>query len=239
MIYIFVWGNVAAKAYALLVPALAFLFVCNPLIGPIIASKITMAPSYWRVFWILQMEITIAYALTSAVLRFANRKSVELLAVLVSCVIFVVYGEFMFSKNNAMIKAENTERLPSEVLVFGKYIEESAVEDAVLIGGETFATTMRQEYCDIGLVYSRNQYLLDVYTYRGKTEEATQRQELFDYVAYDSLDRSRDSIRESLKSLNVTHIAVRSEWVGQIEFFGECGYVPVMTSGDYTLLQNR
>ena len=176
-IVILLKGDNKAKILCLGTPILLFLGVWNPLMAPVIAKNLTMVPSYWRVFWLLPIDFSIAYC---AVLFYKKKKMAVIGEVILICMV-MASGKFMFTENNNFIGAENKERIPSEVLFFGNRIVEDQGKQIVL-ANDNASTTLRQEFNDIELIFSRYQYVLDLIMYRGKHDEAEERIDLMEFV---------------------------------------------------------
>ena len=79
------------------------------------------------------------------------------------------------------INAENKERIPQEVLEFGEIIAQNESKQIVLANDKA-ATTLRQEFNEIELIFSRYQYILDLVMYRGEQEEANERISMMEFV---------------------------------------------------------
>lgn len=180
-IYIIIKGKINGKILCVYTPLLLFIGIWNSFMAPIIANNLTMVPSYWRVFWLLPIDYAFAY---SAILILSHSKKIywKLPVIFAIITIIVLPGKFMFSTDNYFIKAENKERIPTEILCFGKIIVDNQKEKQIVLSNDAGSTTLRQEFNNIELIYSRYQYILDLIFYRGNEQEAQERITLMNFV---------------------------------------------------------
>ena len=233
-IVIMILGDPKGKILCIGTPILLLIGVWNPIMTPFIAKHLTMVPSYWRVFWLLPIDYAIAYC---AVLLLRKKKVYILgMAVLIAGVFFP--GKYMFTDVNYFVQAENKERIPQTILNLGKVINNEKTTQTVL-ACDSAATTLRQEYNNIELIFSRYQYVLDLFQYRGKETEASDRIHMFEFVNNpDNLERY-EAIEQLLNQYNVTWILIDESQQDKIFYLEQIGYSFVESEGNLVLLNNK
>ena len=101
------------------------------------------------------------------------------------------------------------------------------------------ATTLRQEYNNIKLVFSRYQYVLDLFKYRGNETEASDRIHMFEFVNNsDGLDGYED-IEQLLDQYNVTWILINGSQQDKIFYLEQIGYDIVAKEENLVLLNSK
>lgn len=221
-------GNSKAKILCVYTPFVLLIGVWNPIMAPILAKHLTMVPSFWRVFWLIPVDFALAYSIG----LLAEKKKIYSLAgiVLFFCIIFS--GRYMFTSENNFVRAENKERITADVLEFGKSISES--KDKTVLCCDYAATTLRQEYSDIELIVSRYQYILDLFMYRGKEDEAEDRIALCNFV---NGNRNVENAGDLLNKYGVNWIVINSDYVAGKEYLSSIGYDVIAESDDRVLLK--
>jgi hypothetical protein len=222
-VFVLLRGDVKGKILCVYTPILLFVGVWNPLVAPLVAKHLTMVPSYWRLFWLLPVDFTIGYCLvymTNMVKHVCWRR-----IIFAGMIIVMIFpGKFMFTQNNSFIRAENEERIPSEVLFLGKEIIADAERKQVVLANEMSATTLRQELDDIELVYSRYQYILDLIMYRDKQEEAAERIALMEFVNGTNSTLDYSYVAGLLFQYKVDWILIDDSQETSIRFLEDIGY---------------
>ncbi len=233
-IVILIIGDSKGKILCVGTPILLLLGVWNPVMAPVIAQHLTMVPSYWRVFWLLPIDYAIAY---SAVLLFRKRRG-YILAMIALVIGIFCSGKYMFTDVNHFIRVENKERIPQEVLNLGEIVDNNEDTQTVL-ACDMAATTLRQEYNNIKLVFSRYQYVLDLFKYRGNETEASDRIHMFEFVNNsDGLD-GYENIQQLLQQYNVTWILIDESQQDKISYLAQIGYDIVGNEGKLVLLNTK
>lgn len=230
VVVVLIWGSRLAKCFLVYTPTALLLGVWNPWLGRIIAEKVTKVPSYWRVFWLIPVSAGIVYAIILA----ADKIKKKYIAVIIGVILLTVPGKWMFSKSNGFTWSNNVQRVPDEVLEFGSAISVQS-DRAVVLGCDTFATTLRQVYNDVELIHSRPQYVLDLFQYRGKEQEAQERFKLMDFVNGASTDYTQ--IASLLEKYNVDYIVIRRNAAIE-EYLNLIKWSPIQESGDYKMYRN-
>ena len=125
------------------------------------------------------------------------------------------------------------ERIPEEVIVLGDIIA-SYGDGQVVLANDMASTTLRQEYNEIELIYSRAEYVLDLFRYRGDKQGSDDRFILNYFVNSDS-EFNSSQIIELLDKYHTKWIVINDDKQAQIEFLSENGYVIIQKCKD-TLL---
>lgn len=234
IIVILISGTMAAKIYMVFTPMAMALTIWNPYLGRLVAENITKVPSYWRVFWLIPAGISICYAI---VLLYDKIKIVKIryLILIAGLAAVIIPGKWMFSKENLFIAAENTEKLPVETVTFGASILKEN-RHPVVLGCEDFATTLRQKYCNIELIYSRYQYILDLFYYRNKEEEANERIEMKLFA--DGEKEDFQGIDAILQKYDVDYIILKANAEKETEYLLNAGWSICEETDNYILLQS-
>lgn len=233
-IVIMILGDPKGKILCIGTPILLLIGVWNPIMAPFIAKHLTMVPSYWRVFWLLPIDYAIAYC---AVLLLRKRKVYILgMAVLIAGVLFS--GKYMFTDVNYFVQAENKERIPQTILNLGKVIDNEKTTQTVL-ACDSAATTLRQEYNNIELIFSRYQYVLDLFQYRGKETEASDRIHMFEFVKNPDDLESYEDIEQLLNQYNVTWILIDESQQDKISYLEQIGYSFFKSEENLVLLNSK
>ncbi|MBL1226714.1 DUF6077 domain-containing protein [Enterococcus sp. BWR-S5] len=198
-------GNRQAKTAFVFTPVVLFAGVWNPIAGKVVAETLTKVPSYWRVFWLIPVGLAISYAM----IILSDRFKYQGIGVLVGCVLMIVPGTWMFSEENHFFMAENIERLPQEVMLFGpQAIAEK--ERPVILSSDALSTTFRQKYEQVELIYSRYQYILDLFTYRGQADEGAERLQLMRFSNGQIEEEAQ--IANLLEKYSVDYVIVKKEY---------------------------
>ncbi len=205
-------GNPKEKILFVIQPIILALIIIPPPITHFIAGKITMVPSFWRLFWLLPIDFAYAVFGVKVFDRLKTLKSDSLIPGLVTTLTFTVFtscfGTYMFSEENGFLKAENYERIKPPHLILGELIV-SNDPNPIVLSEEYGASVLRQEYPSIELIYSRNQYILDLFEYRGMHNQAEDRTELMNFVNGSVI--STADIQSLLTEYNVGWILIRND----------------------------
>ena len=88
---------------------------------------------------------------------------------------------------------------------------------------------------ELELVYSRYQYILDLFTYRGEEEQARDRSYLM--LAVNGLTEDMSYMDDMLQKYSVDYIIVENTTVAFVEYLQKNDWSIVDNSGQYTLYQ--
>jgi len=239
MIVIMKLGNEKAKLVFCYTSLFLFMTVWNPVSGKYIAQNITKTPAYWRVFWLLPIGTSIACAMVFLFekykfekYRFKQFKQVGL--VLFFAVVMILPGKWMFTTENNFVNCTNVEKLPSDVLSFGKIIEEDDTVDKKVLAPYRFHTSLRQKYTDLEMVISR--YLAELYFYRGESAVYEEKMQLNNFIECGGeIDYTNISIL--LKKYSVEWIIIKDERIEDVAFLQENKYQMIEKENGYFLFK--
>ena len=141
-----------------------------------------------------------------------------------SFAVMILPGNFMFTKSNSFVRAENKERIADEILYLGNRITSGMEEQQIVLANEQGSTTLRQEYGGIELIYSRHQYILDLMMYRNRQEEAEERIALMRFVNGTGQKQEKGYISDLLKKYQVKWILIDEEQTASVSFLEGEGY---------------
>ena len=159
-------GDKNAKILFVFTPIFSIVFLLNPIMGSYVAKYITHSAVYWRLFWLLQMEICIAYTIIR-VYELIKYKKLKVVFMITSIIIIMLTGEFLYTEKNGFKKHENLYKIPQFIINHTNYIlEHSEGKQIVVAPPEPLhAVTMRQLINDIILFWSRDMYMEDPFLY--------------------------------------------------------------------------
>lgn len=232
IIFVLIKGDKKAKSYFVLVPAFAFVFLLNPVSGSFVAANITKTPSYWRVYWILPLVAGLSYGAV-LLLSAIKKRQIIVIASIFLCIAFCLPGKFMFTGENGFFPKPNTEGINPDNIYFGENIEDGAV----ILAPFGICTEIRQVYPGIKVLYSRNNYMADLYEYRGRTVEHGEIQALYYYVNHQI--REDIDMGTLLNKYRVDYIAIPN---GHTEIAKEIplmGYKQHLKGQDFTLFKRQ
>lgn len=237
-VFILLRGEIKGKILCVYTPLLLFAGVWNSYMAPVIAQYLTMVPSYWRVFWLLPTDFALAYCMVK--LSYNQKKNYYKVAFCIGFIAVVLWqGKFMFSANNNFVKAENKERIPSEILYLGDIIAANEKEKQIVLACDKGATTLRQEYNSIELIYSRYQYILDLIMYRDKEQEANERIALMQFVNGTNPELDCSYVTDLLSKYEVEWIMIEEGQSTSIELLQSIGYIETNEKNKMLLLHNE
>lgn len=145
--------NKKNKAFLLYTSIIVLLITLNPIFNKVV-GKIFTASVYWRVFWLLPLGITIAYA----GVKFINSEKTkykQVVATVGLILIVVVSGKFIYTKEN-YFKLGNLYKLPDEDVLVTQLIGADDEEYKKVIAPESLVAHMRQVDASIDLAYRRD-----------------------------------------------------------------------------------
>lgn len=133
-------------------PIAILLITLNPLFQKLVKNIFTIY-TYWRVFWMLPIGITISYAFVKVTNKIEDKK--EKIVVFVSFIIIIIMsGNFMYTKEN-FSKLGNWYKLPDESVEVAQLIGIDDEEYKKAIVPESLVAHIRQVDSSIMLAYKR------------------------------------------------------------------------------------
>lgn len=223
-------GDIIGKVYFVFTPILLLLVVWNPWLGKYVAEKVTMVPSYWRVFWLIPVGASVSYGIILLADKVKNSCS-RVLALLIGTLLLIIPGKWMFTWNNWFVPTNNVQKVPDEVMNFkGSYLENANYP--VVLGCDAFSTTLRQVTTNVELIYSRQQYILDLFLYRGEEQSAEDRSILMKFANNQLDDFSR--VAELLGEYNVKYVIIKEDQQS-MDYLQEHGWETLDKDGEYVI----
>lgn len=146
--------------------------------------------------------------------------------------VLVLPGKFMFTQENGFILSENVQKVPSEVLTFQQTLFANSSTPLVL-GNYDFSTTLRQVYPQIQLVVSRDQYILDLFAYRGRQQEADERMLLIQFANGSDVDPAEALRILSRYGVDFVVLAQNNPYLNYLQ---ANGWFPAQQSESHVLL---
>ena len=143
----------AKKAFTIYFPILVLLVVMNPLFNKMVGG-ILKEGAYWRVFWLIPMGITIAYAGTKFV-DSLEEKSKKIIVSLCFIGIIILGGKYMYEPGN-FYEYGNSYKLPDEMVYVTQILGADEAEYKKALVSYYLAPYIRQIDGTIELAYGRS-----------------------------------------------------------------------------------
>ncbi len=161
ILVIMIKGNQEQKETSVFFPILMLLIVFNPLLTNIYIKLITKS-TYWRLYWLLPIEITIVVAIMIFHQEMKEVKTKYIFGIFMTFLI-MISGKYMYTKERGFSKFENFEKIPQYIIDETNYIMENSTDKTrVVAPGEPWESCMMRQYSSkIILLYSRNAYIFD------------------------------------------------------------------------------
>ena len=149
-------SNKNEKILLVLLPIIIMILVFNPIVFKLLDPFLGDGEgnTYWRMFWLMPIAPTIAYAFTSFASSSKNKFIMTFLSVM--CIIVIVLsGKLAYSEENYQI-ANNWYKMPEEVLEVMQIIQSQDIDNKVIYAPSNMVEWVRQYDGNIKLVYGRN-----------------------------------------------------------------------------------
>jgi len=117
----------------------------NPLFAKFMISLLKENLTYWRVYWLLPIGISISFMFTEIVFKKEKMKDRILLFVLMICII-VLSGSYMYTSEDQekFVKVNNYYKVPDDVLDIVEHVSKDNEDYKKLAGIEIFLIYTRQ-----------------------------------------------------------------------------------------------
>lgn len=157
IVYIFIKEkDKTYRAFTIWFPLIVSLIVFNPFFYKFLEKSGTLkADSYWRVFWMLPMGITIAYAFTKIVSE-ANEKNKKVM-VFLSLVGVILIGRCYMFTNDDFKPYGNIYKLPDDIVMVTQIIGADESEYKKALTTQSIVPYVRQIDPSIKLAYGRSE----------------------------------------------------------------------------------
>ena len=168
IIIIFIKGNKRAKQYFIVIPIIYLLTIYNPMLTNIIVKYFTTASVFWRLFWLLPIEISIVNAFI-LLIDLNKCKYYKNTIFVVELICLILLGRIVYSKENGFDYPENLSKIPKQIVMQTNYILDKEKNNdriiTVLAPPEPMhSATMRQLTSRINIFWPRNLYMNQIYT---------------------------------------------------------------------------
>lgn len=151
-------GNTNQKNIGLYFPLLALLLVYNPLLTKIYIKLVTIS-TYWRLYWLLPLELTITIA---SIIIYDNieEKKIKFTFPVFVIFILIISGKYMYTEERGFSKFQNFEKIPNYIIDEAYYISRNSNKDTIVVGpSEPWESCMMRQYSTkILLMHSRDWY---------------------------------------------------------------------------------
>lgn len=156
IVIIILKGNKTQKDICLIIPVLVCILVINPILKNVYIKIVTSA-TYWRLYWLIPLEISITIATTIIYDMIKKTKYKEMFTIIAGIVI-VICGKYVYQEKLGFSKFENFEKIPQYIIDEANYIEQNTDNTArVTAPGEPLhSCTIRQFSTKILLMNSRS-----------------------------------------------------------------------------------
>ena len=184
IIYIIFKGDEKAKILYVVIPVLSLLSIANPFIAKYVQKYVTSSATYWRVFWLIPIELTISYAFVKIITNWSKWYLKTINAII--CLALIVFlGKNMYTGSGEFTKHVNSEKIPQYIIDETKFILDNTEGKVVVIAPiePLHGAIMRQLSSNIILWYSRPLYLENI----GNKEEQLRTLDIYNKI-YDGLE---------------------------------------------------
>ncbi len=230
LFFIILFGNKRAKRYFIIIQILNLFTIWNPLFSDFISKYLTSSDTYWRVFWLLPLESTIAYAITILIARSKNVK-VKLLVIILSIIAIILPGKYVYTTKIS----ENLEKIPQYIIDQTNYILEQDKDSEKIVvltpPGVLHSCMMRQLSSKIQLIYSRTSYVGKI----DNVEEREDRLKMEEVCYSETHNYPIEDFNKLLEKYKVNWVIVSSEDQGTIEYMEKSIMNKNIEMGGYVL----
>lgn len=155
-IIVLIKGNEKQRLISVYFTILVCLCVINPFLKNIYIKVVTTA-TYWRLFWLLPIELTIAIA-TTIIYEKLNYKALKYLFVALIVLLIVFLGKYAYKEELGFTKHQNFMKIQKYIIEEANYILESEDENKKIVTPfEPLHSTLIRQYTNkIILMNSRS-----------------------------------------------------------------------------------
>ena len=146
-------SNERTKSVVGVYTILAILVIFNPIFA-FLLIKLNGDGVYWRVFWLLFIQLTIVYAIVEFAFVFKKKKWIKITLLALGCVCILGTGKYIYTEDNFQ-KVNNYYKIPDAALDIINHIseDENEYEYKVLAGPGEFQVYTRQ--IDSGIILTQ------------------------------------------------------------------------------------
>lgn len=144
-IIVLIKGNEKQRIISVYFTILVCLCVINPFLKNIYIKVVTTA-TYWRLFWLLPIELTIAIA-TTIIYEKLNYKALKYLFVALIVLLIVFLGKYAYKEELGFTKHQNFMKIQKYIIEEANYILESEDENKKIVTPfEPLHSTLIRQY---------------------------------------------------------------------------------------------
>ena len=161
IIIICIRGNKNQKNIGVILPLVAAILVFNPLLTNIYIKLVTK-DTYWRLYWILPIEITIIIAFI-IIYDMIKDKKIKYIFCIFIIGVFILSGKYMYTEERGFSKFQNFEKIPQYIIDETSYILQRTEGTTKVVAPlpPWESCMMRQCSTKIILMHSRDHYSLE------------------------------------------------------------------------------
>jgi len=233
LVIIAIKGSKTAKKYFIFIPLIYALTIYNPLLTNIVAKYFTGANVFWRLLWLIPMEISIVYAFV-ALIYSNNNEKYQTMVIVIEIILLILLGKFAFTKDNGFKKAENLNKIPSEIIEQTQYILDEEKEErqitVMALPEPLHNATIRQLTSKINLFWSRDLYMPQLHS----PEELEEMEKIYSVCIGNVPDIDASEFNHIREKYGVNWIIIRNVSEELNKYLKETKYKKVTNiKGDY------
>lgn len=217
-------GNKKMKLVSTIIPFIYALTIYNPLFTELISKHLTGSAVFWRVLWLLPIEITISYCVITIFDKLKN-KYLKYGFLVCSIVVIVLSGNICFRSEIGYRKPENFEKIPQAIIDQTNYILAQIKTDempVVMCPPEPLhSVTMRQLTAKIKMFWSRDFYMLDLFGH----EEYNNMLKLYELYLNKEIKIEKEEFIHLLSKYKIDYMIVPNDYVKVIDYMED---IPVI-----------
>ena len=159
ILIILIKGKEEQKNIGFVLPMMMIFLVFNPLLTQIYIKLITKA-TYWRLYWLVPIEITMAIAST-IIYEEITEKKIKYFFSLSIILILIYSGKYMYTETRGFSEFQNFEKIPQYIIDETHFIANNTEQKTkVMAPGEPWESCMMRQYSTkIILLYTRSIYV--------------------------------------------------------------------------------
>lgn len=144
--------NKNIKAFMVYFSLLMSFITLNPIFSKLVEPFFPVSV-YWRMYWMLPMGLTIAYAFTKLIAS-KEKKLDKAIIFIVAITVIILSGKFIYTEEN-YIEVNNLYKVPDEALEVANIIMQDNTETKKVMPCTSLIAYLRQVYPEIELMYAR------------------------------------------------------------------------------------
>lgn len=228
-IIILIKGNEKQRLISVYFTVLVCLFVINPFLKNIYIKVVTTA-TYWRLFWLLPIELTIAIA-TTIIYERLNYKTLKNIYLTLITILIVFSGKYAYKEELGFTKHQNFMKIQKYIIEEANCILESEGENKKIVAPfEPLHSTLIRQYTNkIVLMNSRDM----------KNDKYEDYERMYKQIYFESEENYNiDTICKMIYECNVNYMILPK--TKRLEITEECNFSVVNENEhDYIIKANE